>query len=176
MSARPSVQVSEVEDLAKPFQRHLLPFQSSWQIASFVLCVGGVMLLLVLLDDFIVHSEISLGAWLCVALCAAAGALPVWIAALPSRFFIYTPSASNRNTVARFIEDRAYRYGYKDRRVLEHQRLLSPKLPKGLVWKENRVSIEEVGTNVKITGPTFTIRFLRRASHREFSGREDTGR
>ena len=167
MSDEAPVKVGQIEDLARPVQRYLLPFQSLEQVLWVVIPVTVFVGLLFAYDTLLDSGMTSWRSWIKIALTSFVCALPGWIPLLPMRFLISTNSEVKKADVLRFLKDTTYRYGYKAITELPHETVFAT-LRKWLVVKENTVRIAALGTNIAVTGPRFAIRHLHKVSTTEF--------
>jgi hypothetical protein len=167
MSDEAPVKVGQIEDLARPVQRYLLPFQSLEQVLWVVIPVTVVVGLLFAYDILLDSGMTSWRSWIKIALTSFVCALPAWIHLLPMRFLISTNSEAKKADVLRFLKDTTYRYGYKAITELPHETVFAT-LRKWVVVKENTVRIAALGTNIAVTGPRFAIRYLHKVSTAQF--------
>jgi hypothetical protein len=161
------VKVGQIEDLAHPVQRYLLPFQSLEQVLWVIIPVTVFVGLLFAYDTLLDSGMTSWRSWIKIALTSFVCALPTWITLLPMRFLISTNSEAKKADVMRFLKDTTYHYGYKSITELPHETVFAT-LRKWLVVKENTVRIAALGTNIAVTGPRFAIRYLHKVSTAQF--------
>jgi hypothetical protein len=167
MSDEASVNVGQMEDLAHPIQRYLLPFQSVEQVLWVIIPVPVFVALLYAYDNLVESGRTSFHSWIKIAFTSFVCALPAWIPLLPMRFLIRTNSETRKADVLRFLKETTYRYGYKAVTELPHETVFGT-LRKWLVVKQNTVRIAAIGTHIAVTGPRFAIRYLHKVSTAEF--------
>jgi hypothetical protein len=144
--------------------RWLFPIQSFRQGVSFFAPLGMVGSAFLAIGKFIVHELPPLG----VILGMLAGSVPVLVRVLPSRFIITVNDEIKRREIIGFIEDKARRYGYKNKTVDGRRISLSPKLPRILVWDENTVHVEEGDETITVVGPIAAVKYLHKATENAF--------
>jgi hypothetical protein len=169
MNAGARVQVGELEDLASPFQRYLLPLQSVWQVLWLVFIVAAVLAALFLFDELHENGQTSGSAWMMIALGTLAGAIPAWIPLLPARFLMHATNPVSAVDAALFVREKAALIGYRQSTSLADGTVLWTRRLQPLTGRENRVLVSESGNTVTVSGPTFAIRRLHRFCRTEFA-------
>ena len=149
------IKVREPEDLAHPLNR-IFPIQSIGQFLSVLITLTLVWFLFWIFGKVALHKSPPLD----IILGLVAGSMPLLYSLLPSRFVVETKGSIERKSIVSLIEDKAYRYGYRNRHVKDNTIAFSPRWPKFLVWQENTLRIEEIDNGIRITGPSVIVKHL----------------
>ena len=168
MSTNAPVQVGELEDLARPFQRYLLPLQTFRQALWLVGGLSFVMLAVYLFDVRYEGGHTTLRGWMFIGFAALAGGIPAWLPLLPARFLLTADGPARAVSTFLFIKGKAVKFGYREITMLAEGTMLSTRRFQWLNGRENRVLIADSGNVVSVTGPNFAIRHLYRICEKEY--------
>jgi hypothetical protein len=183
MNTKGSVKVGELEELAHPIQRYLLPLQSVEQVLAIIVCVTVCVSVLFAYDTLVDGSQMPIHVWIVITICSFAGTLPAWTVHLPVRFVISANNDTQKLAVIQFLKEKAGARSFNDITQLPDEIVLSvvykklKGIGKWLGWlarEQNKVHIAPLGTNVRVTGPAFFVRYLRKISVIEFGTAENT--
>jgi hypothetical protein len=151
---REMVSVGEIENLANWVHR-ILPIQSLRQLVDLVVIVALLSLGFFALFRIAPPGAVVVGMLL--------GICPSLAGVLPTRFQIDVGgNVLMKRELMENLEAAAFRFGYKQRAVVDGVVTMKPKLPKVLVWDENTVRLQEQQTAIVISGPMLTTSVLRR--------------
>ena len=155
------VVVGEIENLANWVCR-VLPIQSLRQLVFVVVTAGAISLGFFAIFRAAPPAVVVVGMLL--------GMHPFLGGVLPARFRIaIADDLPLKRELFTNLEHAAFRFGYKNQRVVDGIVIMKPKLPRFLVWDENTVRLQEREGAIVVWGPLSATSMLRRKILKQYN-------